>query len=189
MTVKDNQIQAAILLAIFAALQGTLMRSFETRPKDLHLLKQCFKLVLMMTLLPTPNALRLADRTSPGFRGQFIVLSSCEVLFTLVLPWMLLLQDGNRSISLVPHLLIFQGQILAELVLFMAGRKEWVFGFTCVANAFRLQSILAGLHESVYPRSKALSIVALLLWLYSSFVFIPFVWYRKDNTSTRPKIL
>jgi hypothetical protein len=187
MTVKDNPFQAATLLAIFAGLEATVIQRYETRSQDLHLLKHGLWLVLLMALLPTPKAFKIGQTTSHRFQRQFAILSFCEVVFTIVLPWLLLLRHGGQATSMVPHLLIFQGQILAELVLFLVGHKEWLFAFTCVANTCRFRSILAGVQGSDESLNKALSIIALLLWLYSSFVFIPFVWYRQGSPTLAPK--
>lgn len=86
--------------------------------------------------------------TSKRFRKTFATLSAMEVVFTIVLPWMIILQgimnidkkETSRNGHLfAPHLFIFQAQIAFECIIVLAGeqRKWLMFPFTCVSNAYR----------------------------------------------------
>lgn len=128
-------------------------------------------------------------------------LMKLEVLLTLVLPWMLLkssgliqhhlhLPKGMVEHLLVPHLYFFQAQILGESVLFATHQDDLVFFYTCMANALRglpigtwlLRSLVALQDIQLYNPFHWLLVAGLpiactALWIYSSLIFIPLIWY------------
>lgn len=177
----DSPWQTGVALAIFGSLEALLLLSFSTRSQDLRLLGTGMLLVLAVVVGPIPVWLeQVTTRRTPAFNRAFRLLSLCEVIFTLVLPWILLLRRKSfhqHEDILVPHMLIFQGQIFSELVLFLTRRRQWLFLFTCGANICRLGSILFWIQQATQPVDQILSLVAILLWLYGSLVFIPFVWF------------
>jgi hypothetical protein len=129
-------------------------------------------------------------------------LMQLEVVGTLVVPWLVLraskwvdrhldLPSAVVERLLVPHLYFFQAQIAAEAVLF-ATHQDWLLlPYTCVANALRglplgtwiVRSLVESI-QSVNPYNPfhwlivaGLPAVGTGLWLYSSLVFIPLIWY------------
>ena len=122
------------------------------------------------------------------FRTIFTTLSTLEVLFTILVPWLSILEHlihrdmhGNLLAS---HLLIFQTQIALECIIILAGEKrKWmIFPFTILANWYRLFSIVTWMmrtlkETNLESRDVLLPVIAFCLWLYSTFVFIPYEWY------------
>ncbi|KAL7473214.1 hypothetical protein ACHAXS_013630 [Conticribra weissflogii] len=125
------------------------------------------------------------------FRSIFATLSAMEVIFTVLIPWLVILegvfnkaQTRKNGNLLASHLFIFQAQIAGECVIAMTGeRRKWlIFPFTCMANAYRAVTIgtwIIRVMEEDTPESRdvILPAIAGCLWIYSSFVFIPFEWY------------
>jgi hypothetical protein len=126
------------------------------------------------------------------FRSLFATLSTMEVLFTILIPWLIILegilsfskvQTAKNGHLLASHLFIFQTQIAGECIIEMAGehRKWMIFPFTCIANLYRGVSIATWISRvmneaEIESRDIILPTIAACLWLYSSFVFIPREW-------------
>lgn len=103
-------------------------------------------LIIFLTSFESPRPRkRLASKR---FRKTFATLSAMEVVFTIVLPWMIILQGimnidkketSRNGHLLAPHLFIFQAQIAFGCIIFLAGelRKWLMFPFTCASNAYR----------------------------------------------------
>ena len=106
---------------------------------------------------------------------------------------------------LVPHLFVLQVQILLEMLICMTDAHTYLlFPYTAVANAYRFLAILAWVqHSSQIVASDALKLVqfgwkdytvlyvlpimGLFLWVSSSFVFLPFIWYPLIATPRQAK--
>lgn len=98
---------------------------------------------------------------------------------------------------LVPHLFVLQAQILLEMIICLTDtHQHLLFPYTAMANAYRLIPVIVWLQESArLIQSKALQvtqlgviditvlyvlpIMAMFLWVSSSFVFLPFIWYPR----------
>ncbi len=134
------------------------------------------------------------------FRMLFTTLSTLEVFFTLLVPWLSILEHLIQRTPmhghlLASHLLIFQTQIALECVIIMAGeQRKWIlFPFTLLANCYRFLSILTWIvrtlrETNLDSRDVLLPAIAFSLWMYSTFVFLPREWYplikqnyRKDR--------
>jgi hypothetical protein len=135
-------------------------------------------------------------------------LMQFEVIGTLVLPWLflrssplveryLLLPSGIVEKLLVPHLYFFQAQIAAEAIIVATHQDHLLFLYTWAANALRglplgtwiLRSLVAFV-ESINPCNPfhwlivvGLPAVGAMLWLYSSLIFIPLIWYPATKAS------
>ena len=164
------------------------------------------------------------DRNSSSTKDQkrfqfaFNVLSSAEVICTIVLPWLVILKyaiindsachDATPEDSayaankyshthnsppyylLASHLFVFQAQIVLECILIELIECDYktqsLFIFTCLANLYRImplgtwiELVMSTKHTSLRSIGlmHMLPVFAILLWLYSSFIFIPFEWY------------
>jgi hypothetical protein len=128
---------------------------------------------------------------SKRFRVIFNTMSALDLLFTVVVPWLSILEHliyrtairGHLHLH-ASHLFISQTQIALECIIIMAGenRKWIIFPFTLLANCYRLISILTwiarALHDTnLESRDVFLPAMAFSIWIYSTFVFIPRVWY------------
>jgi len=161
----------------------------------------------------------IAKPTTPAYRRDVNALMLSEVVFDLVVPWILLSKnaafwhrkldhllesetggegDGHNVLGylLVPHLFFFQAQIVGELMFYVAGRGSLVFPYTCMANAYRFfplgtcirRSYAAFRNASILDPFHWLVVVLLpsiiaMLWVYSSFVFVPLEWYPLTKAS------
>lgn len=126
---------------------------------------------------------------SKRFRMLFTTLSTLEVLLTIVVPWLSLLENlihrnAMHGHLLASHLLIFQTQIALECIIIMAGEnRRWIlFPFTLLANCYRLLSILTWIvrtlnETNLESRDVLLPAIAFILWTYSTFIFLPREWY------------
>lgn len=146
-------------------------------------------LILLLTSFESEGTPSL--KSNKRFRKIFATLSSFEVLFTIILPWLIILEGILNKEStmknghlLAAHLFIFQTQIGLECIIQMAGEhRHWLmFPFTCIANLYRGVTLgtwlMRVLDEAVLePRDIFLPVIATCLWIYSSFIFIPRVWY------------
>jgi hypothetical protein len=151
--------------------------------------------------LPTGSA--AAER----YHRVALRLMNLEILFTILIPWILLfwdrafpadglLDDVRKQPSLghllVPHLFFFQCQIIGEMILWKAGYSGGLvpFYYTAAANALRAFPVGTWILRSlavapgVEPASPVhwlvvavLPLAAAGLWAYSSLVFVPLVWY------------
>ncbi len=148
-------------------------------------------LLFLMLLASFESRERPKSVRTERFRNIFNMLSALEVVSTILIPWLAILEgllnknETRRNAHLLaPHLFIFQAQIAGECMIMLYGeRRKWlIFPFTCVANAYR--GVVIGtwvfrlLNEQVLgSRDIVLPMIATGLWIYSSFVFIPKVWY------------
>jgi hypothetical protein len=134
-----------------------------------------------------------------SFQRPFGILSLCEVLFTLLLPWFLIwrssddTQQQQRQVTgyiLLPHLFFFQAQIGNESILFWrrgGGNNNdssiLLFDYTVVCNMYRLIAILQWILRSSSASSSSTAIVSAVylayiaasLWVCSN-AFILFIW-------------
>lgn len=137
---------------------------------------------------------------SQRFRMIFTTLSALEVLFTVLVPWLSILErlihrTPIHGHLLASHLFIFQTQISLECIIVMAGeqRKWLLFPFTVLANCYRLLSILTWIMRTLNEtniefRDVVLPAIAFGLWIYSTFVFLPREWYPLIKTNyCKPK--
>jgi hypothetical protein len=145
--------------------------------------------ILILTMFESKESMPKLD--SKRFRSIFKALSTMEVIFTILIPWLIILEGiFNRSQThknghlLASHLFIFQAQIAGECLIEMTGdRRRWlVFPFTCLANAYR--GITIGLwiarvmeENAIESRDLIIPAIAGALWIYSSFIFIPREWW------------
>jgi hypothetical protein len=135
------------------------------------------------------------DRTK-RYRILFTVLSSLEVIFTILLPWWLIYRDFLNGYLMAPHLFVFQAQIALESIIFMAGYNphQLMFGYTVIANIYRALALTTWvsrtLADDMYNvRDHRLLItllpgIAVCLWIFSN-LFIWFEWYpllRSEGT-------
>lgn len=121
------------------------------------------------------------------------ILSSCEVVGTIVLPWIAIIRellrgDGNVEVygMLAPHLFVFQAQIALESILMLMKREraDLLFRYTVAANCYRglaiaqwiMQMFSLSKKEKISFLLKLLPSVALGLYVFSN-LFIAFVWY------------
>lgn len=137
-----------------------------------------------------------SSEKSRRFTISFQLLSSLEVIATIILPWVLVVRDyyfegGGMSAILVSHLFLFQAQIALEGPLMAAQENSGLlFTYTCLANGYRIVPLLSGIKQSrnlmENPNGSIAGIcqiIAVILWVVSSFIFIPFIWYPElDKT-------
>lgn len=151
----------------------------------------CVSPILIMVLASFESRERPKNVRVERFRNIFNALSALEVVTTILIPWLIILEGlFNKNETrrnghlLAPHLFIFQAQIAGECMIMLYGeRRKWmIFPFTCIANSYR--GIVIGtwllrlMNEDVLgSRDIVLSIIATGLWIYSSFVFIPRIWF------------
>lgn len=136
-----------------------------------------------------------SNEKSRRFTIAFQILSSLEVIGTILLPWILIVREyyfesGRRSDIVVPHLFLFQAQIALEDLVMAKKNAGLLFTYTCLANAYRIVPLLSGVQQSRnlmndkhwnVGTAEILQIIAVILWVISSFIFIPFVWYPELN--------
>lgn len=138
---------------------------------------------------------------SKRFRSIFSALSTMEVLFTILIPWLIILEGiFNKTLTsknghlLAAHLFIFQAQIAGECVIGLAGdHRTWLaFPFTCVANIYRGVTIATWIKRlleqpSIDGRDVIMPLITAALWIYSTFIFIPQIWYPLiKNSCNKP---
>jgi hypothetical protein len=157
---------------------------------------------------PSPAVHRQHSPRPSDFSQASNRLMQLEVFGTLVAPWMflrssplveryLLLSSDVVEHLLVPHLYFFLAQVAAEAIIFATHQDRLMLPYTCVANALRglplgtwiLRSLVATV-ESIDTYNPfhwlivvGLPAVAAALWLYSSLVFIPLIWYPVTKTN------
>ena len=148
-------------------------------------------LIMLLSLFESEESPAKRNVRTQRFRKIFNTLSMFEVMFTIFMPWLAIIEgilnrDETRRNGhlLASHLFIFQAQIAGECMIMMFGeRRKWMlFPFTCIANAYRGVTlgtwILRVMNEDVLvPRDAILPLIATALWVYSSFVFIPREWF------------
>jgi len=98
---------------------------------------------------------------------------------------------------LVPHLFFFQAQIVGELILYVGHQTpKCIYDYTMAANLFRGLTLVTWIRRSLlilYQQSTGspfwymnpilwlavvlLPVIAVALWLYSTFIFLPLIWY------------
>jgi len=135
------------------------------------------------------------------FHQSFAILSTFEVLVTLVIPWILILRevvvgtkqdddddDKTFRFLLAPHLFVFQAQIALEAL--VTESTALMFWYTCVANSYRAIALATWMKRTLDTGLSArlslgmiLPVFAVLLWICSN-CFIVFVWYPLLPSST-----
>jgi hypothetical protein len=171
----------------------------EVPHRDYVMCRAGLLLIMLLSLLESGESPANMNMNTQRFRKIFNTLSILEVIFTIIMPWMVILEgilnknDRSRNGHLLAsHLFIFQAQIAGECLIMMYGeRRKWMmFPFTCAANTYRGVAlgtwILRVMNADVsVPRDVILPVIATGLWIYSTFVFIPKEWYplmqRKDD--------
>jgi hypothetical protein len=152
--------------------------------------------ILVLTLFESKEARKRLD--TKRFRSIFSTLSAMEVLFTILIPWLIILEgifirtlSSKNGHLLAAHLFIFQAQIAGECVIELAGdQRTWlVFPFTCVANLYRGVTIATWIQRvleqpAIEGRDVIMPLIAAALWIYSTFIFIPQVWYPLIKNSS-----
>jgi hypothetical protein len=197
-----------LLLAVFLGLDTTLVALDQTAVPKRDLLASCVSLVILVegfslkrhivkpSATPNPAMKRRLDKM---FR-MFHILSAIELLTMIILPWGMILNQkfyGNDSLEekesaiylLASHLFIFQTQIAEESLIAAAGSQHrWmIFPFTVLANTYRLVPLLTWLSRSGYKvgqptlQQHPLPWIGLALWIFSSFYFIPFEWWPRQQ--------
>ncbi|KAG7340363.1 hypothetical protein IV203_023906 [Nitzschia inconspicua] len=160
---------------------------------------------LAMLLVWRPSRGPLLALTSDHFHLLFAMLSSLEVLFTLVLPWCLILWSHTSNdiaawnYLLAPHLFVFQSQIALEGLVMSSENARFMFWYTVIANTYRATALATWVQRTIMALDKdeidsAISVLtflpgtAVLLWLCSN-IFIVCVWYpvlpREQSTCSK----
>ena len=136
-----------------------------------------------------------------AFTRSFLILSTFEVLVTLLAPWLLILRSlRSRETALInttgyllaPHLFVFQTQIVLETFLYHS--PILAFWYTCVANAFRVLALYTWVIRALETWDDITTGIAnhlihvlpgfaCLLWICSCY-FITFIWYPQISTSS-----
>ena len=195
---------ALVTVSVFAPLQLLLchLAREEIPHRDMVTFQMGLLLVVVVILLwgRHRHAPILVTHESQLMRTAFTRISTLEVVFTIILPWVLLLIAGenNRQLLGIPHLFVFQAQIILEVMFTLADRGDFNFPFTIVANLYRSKSIIAWCHQTYFRTttatsipfqmaSLALSTIAALLWLYGSLIFIPTIWFPCLEFSSKMK--
>ena len=207
-------------IVLFVVLLKNQVDEIPTRDVATSFILMASSLLAVVSGLVTQAADGKKTTPSPrqeSFQRVSNKLMNLEILFTLVLPWLLLksssfiqhqlqlVPETDRIIEylLVPHLYFFQAQIVGESMLFVSHRNELVFPYTCVANALRafplatwIQRAIVVLHQIQlfnpfhWLLVAGLPMAASVLWLYSSLILIPLKWYPviRDERQTATHI-
>lgn len=129
------------------------------------------------------------------FNLLFLCLSGTEVVCTIVIPWLLLLtrRDAGSSEPLVPHLFIFQCQILLEGILFLTAPTTHcpmlVLHYTVIANLYRSVTLWTWLVRASKSSARfhfLMPYIAFAIWIASN-LFVYFVWYPLIQRTTTKK--
>ena len=197
-----EQRRGLVTLLLFGSLECILLlyHRKELPTRDIAAVKVASLILLILPFLiasiPTTwhtQVLVVQVEKTPRFRAIFSRLSLAEIFFTVIIPWIqILLVAGNASMAL-PHLFVFQAQIALESLILAEGNncKFALFPFTAVANIYRFVPIASWLMNSQhicsnnesttgvlkFCRELILPSIALLLWSYSTLIFIPLEWY------------
>ena len=200
-----EQRRALVTFTLFSALDCILLLHHrkELPTRDIVAVKIAALLLFVIPFLIsyTPSAWRtqtIVVEKTPRFRAIFSRLSLAEIFFTVIIPWVQLLLHvrvaGTTSLAL-PHLFVFQAQIALESLILAEGNesKFALFPFTVVANVYRFAPIAIWWMNSLHTCSNSepttstfrllvccelmLPSIALLLWSYSTLVFIPLEWH------------
>ena len=170
-------------------------------------------LLAVTVLLVLPSNMVLVQRKTlqpnERFHKLFVLLSTFEVVVTLVAPWYYIrhsYDDGNSMrYQLAPHLFVFQGQIVLE-TLVMSQKDDTaivMFWYTVVANTYRATALVTWVQRVFFDfetksgdqsiisylciPTTILPVLAVLIWCYSNY-FIIFEWYpRLMPKSEQPK--
>jgi hypothetical protein len=122
------------------------------------------------------------------FRQIFSILSTFEVLATLVIPWILILREAAAKdddtktfrFLMAPHLFVFQTQIALEAL--VTESAALMFWYTFVANTYRSVALATWMKRTLDNGPAELTVKTILpvfaafLWICSN-CFIAFVWY------------
>ena len=187
------------LFLFFLASEATLLKLCSPYIPDRDFIACELCSVYLLSILKNKQPQKYANINYPkDFSFHAAVLSLAEVIFTIILPWLMIIKEhkpqgiNEAGYLLGSHLFIFQAQIIFELFILMSGKQNrWiVFPYTCAANAYRLIPIITstvhgmGMLQDGPPLELTewidiflLPCFTVTLWLYSSFHFIPKVWY------------
>lgn len=195
-----NKTKATTLLSACLILDSMLVLCFKQSIPRRDFAACRFGLLMVLSLSMFESNDPYNRPKSKRFRMIFTTLSTLEVLFTLLVPWLSILEHLIQRTPihghlLASHLLIFQTQIALECIITMAGEQRmWIlFPFTLLANCYRFLSILTWIlrtlnETNLDSRDVLLPAITFSLWMYSTFVFLPREWYplikanhRKDG--------
>jgi hypothetical protein len=120
------------------------------------------------------------------FHRLFALLSSLEVIVTILIPWLLILRHEQHAwrYLLTPHLFVFQSQIALEALVTFENAVV-VFWYTFIANMYRAVALLTWLQrtrqllhdgDGWHPAIAILPAFATVLWIASNF-YIWKVWF------------
>ena len=198
-----DQRRGLVTLLLFGALECILLlyHRAELSTRDISAVKVATLILLVLPFLiasiPTTwytHVLAVQVEKTPRFRAIFSRLSLAEIFFTVIIPWIqILLVTGNAYMAL-PHLFVFQAQIVLESLILAEGSdcKFALFPFTAVANIYRFANIyrwwMNSQHICSNNESSTIGVlqfccelilpsIGLLLWSYSTLIFIPLEWY------------
>lgn len=157
--------------------------------RDIRMNVAAIGLLFLLTINPHHNKHAATLHKTTTFRWVFTTLSSCEVLFTVFLPWWLIWKASSDAklrsqigYILAPHLFVFQAQIGMEGLIY--GDSQLMFDYTVVLNLYRGLALLEWLSRSTAAAAAEgtlsaalpwLSYLAIVLWVCSN-SFIYFVW-------------
>ena len=137
---------------------------------------------------------------SREFQQNIHRLGLLDIIFAIMVPWCIILAESfgrtgsmedrpKSGFVLASHLFIFQAQIALEAIIFLSGgRRRLIFPYTCAANAYRTVCLVTWWTRVVGDESFKRSIfgtgimyvlptIATFFWFYTTFIFIPFIWY------------
>ena len=159
--------------------------------------------ITVLLVLPSNMVLGKTLHADERFHKLFVILSTIEVVVTLVTPWHFIREsyhDDDHSIryQLAPHLFVFQAQIALEtLVVSQKDSTLVLFWYTVVANTYRATALVTWV-QRVFFETKSdqsidylyipaiLPILTVLIWCCSNY-FIIFVWYPCLMPKSEPK--
>ena len=187
---RDIQLSYVSFFAVVGAilLTQTSKREKTTLTRSSTFTKSFLGLSILETVftLVAPHALIWWEaRNEPTDQGEHVGLYSVQDL-------------------LVPHLFVLQVQILLEMLICLTDAHAYLlFPYTAVANAYRFLAIFAWVQQSSqivasdalklvqlgwkdYVILYVLPIMGMFLWVSSSFVFLPFIWYPLITSHDKP---
>jgi len=146
-----------------------------------------------------------ALRSLEEFHKRGRHLEEVVVIGTILVPWLMIGFVPNTAFLLAPHLFVLQAHIAGEGIIETGeGNKDWLmFVYTCFANTYRVIPLTTWVHRLVqhhldekqdWSYGDIMMVLlpgyAILVWLYWSFWYIPFVWYpflERPKTSEKIK--
>mmetsp|Transcript_45445 Transcript_45445/g.117741 ORF Transcript_45445/g.117741 Transcript_45445/m.117741 type:complete len:297 (-) Transcript_45445:404-1294(-) len=200
---------ASLAIAALFATQRTAVPTFDSQAIGVLFLVTCILALLC------PRDKQPQELSAPA-KIRFYILSSLEVLATVVMPLVYLMLNrqeqgrppSNASRIICPHLVAFLAQIAAEAAVWMGGpsRRWLLLPVTALWNAYRIyplaqaSRLAASMVPAKIPSSAMLPpsvatvpmlvhLCACTLWACSSLYFCPFVWwpsYRAPHQKLPP---